>query len=62
MKEDFSRRHFAAKPQRGNLLENMVVAQIRLTVRQLKQEPLLRKQTIVGGRYAMASGVIDIIA
>lgn len=51
-----------ARPQPGDLVENMVVAQIRLTVRQLKQDPLLRKQMIVGGRYAMASGVVDIIA
>ncbi len=54
--------YYVAKPQRGNLVENMVTAQVRLTVRQLKQDPLLRKQMIVGGRYAMASGVIDIIA
>lgn len=40
----------------------MVRAQIRLTIGQLKQEPLLCNQVIVGGRYAMASGVIDIIA
>jgi carbonic anhydrase len=51
-----------AKPQRGDLVENMVRAQIRLTVEQLKQDPLLCNQLIVGGRYAMSSGVIDIIA
>jgi carbonic anhydrase len=54
--------YYEAKRQRGNLVENMVRAQIRLTVEQLKQEPLLRDQVIVGGRYAMSSGVIDIIA
>jgi carbonic anhydrase len=42
--------YFAAKPRRGNLVENMVRAQIRLTVEQLKQETLLRNQVIVGGR------------
>jgi hypothetical protein len=40
----------------------MVRAQIRLTVQQLKANPLLCNQLIVGGRYAMASGVVDIIA
>ena len=40
----------------------MVRAQIRLTVRQLKRDPLLSDQLIVGGRYEMASGVIDVIA
>jgi carbonic anhydrase len=54
--------YYAAKPRRGDLVENMVRAQIRLTVEQLKQNPLLCDQLIVGGRYAMSSGVIDIIA
>jgi len=51
-----------AKRQPGDLVDNMVRAQIRLTVRQLKANPLLGNQLIVGGRYAMASGVVDIIA
>ena len=51
-----------AKPQPGDLLDNMVRAQIRLTVQRLKADPLLRNQLIVGGRYAMASGVVEIIA
>ncbi len=54
--------YYVAKPLPGDLVDNMVRAQIRLTVRQLKREPLLHSQMIVGGRYAMASGVIDIIA
>jgi carbonic anhydrase len=54
--------YYAAKPQPGCLEENMVRAQIRLAVEQLKQDPLLHGQLIVGGRYAMASGVVDIIA
>jgi carbonic anhydrase len=51
----------AAKPLPGDLLDNMVRAQIRLTVQRLKAEPLLCNQLIVGGRYAMASGVVEII-
>jgi carbonic anhydrase len=51
-----------AKPQPGDLVDNMVRAQIRLTVQRLKAEPLLRNQLIVGGRYAMSSGVVNIIA
>lgn len=51
-----------AKPQPGDLVDNMVRAQVRLTVRQLKADPLLSRQLIVGGRYAMASGAVDIIA
>ena len=51
-----------AQPQPGDLVDNMVRAQIRLTVRQLKRDPLLSDQLIVGGRYEMASGVIDVIA
>jgi carbonic anhydrase len=54
--------YYVARRQPGNMVENMVRAQIRLTVRQLQQNPLLRSQLIVGGRYAMASGVVDIIA
>jgi carbonic anhydrase len=54
--------YYAAKPQPGDLVDNMVRAQIRLTVQRLKADRLLRSQLIVGGRYAMASGVVDIIA
>jgi carbonic anhydrase len=51
-----------AQPQPGDLVDNMVRAQIRLTVRQLKQDPLLSNLMIVGGYYELASGVIDVIA
>jgi carbonic anhydrase len=51
----------AAKPQPGDMVDKMVRAQIRLTVRQLKQDPQLSKQMIVGGYYQLASGVIEII-
>jgi carbonic anhydrase len=54
--------YHAAKPQPGDLVNNMVRAQIRLTVERLKADPLLGSQLIVGGRYAMASGAVDIIA
>jgi carbonic anhydrase len=54
--------YYVAKRQPGNLVDNMVRAQIRLTVQRLKANRLLRNQLIVGGYYTMASGVIDIIA
>jgi hypothetical protein len=38
-----------------------VVRKRLLTVQQLKANPLLCNQLIVGGRYAMASGVADMI-
>jgi carbonic anhydrase len=52
----------AAKPQPGCLVDNMVRAQIPLTVQRLKANPLLGNQLIVGGYYEMASGAVDIIA
>jgi carbonic anhydrase len=54
--------YYVAKPLPGNLVDNMVRAQIRLTVQRLKANPLLCNQLIVGGYYTMASGVVDIIA
>lgn len=54
--------YYAAKPQPGDLVDNMVRAQIRLTVQLLKADPLLGNQLSVAGRCAMASGVVDIIA
>jgi carbonic anhydrase len=54
--------YYVAKPQPGCLVDNMVRAQIRLTVQRLKADPLLGNQLIVGGYYAMASGAVDIIA
>jgi carbonic anhydrase len=57
-----------AKGQPGNLLDNMIMAQTRLTVRRLKRDPVLAKLvatenlTIVGGHYRLDSGVVRIIA
>jgi len=58
----------AAKPLAGDLLENMIRAQTRLTVRRLKLEPVLRRLIvtdglrIVGGHYHLHSGRVEIIA
>lgn len=51
-----------AKPQPGNLVENMTRAQTRLTVQRLRRNPLLRRQTVVGGHYNLDSGLVEIIA
>jgi carbonic anhydrase len=57
-----------AKPQPGDLADNMTRAQTRLTVHGLKQDPLLRDLmttnglTIVGGHYSLQSGLVEIIA
>jgi carbonic anhydrase len=53
-----------AKPQPGDLLDNMIRAQTRLTVQRLRRDPVLRKLDllIVGGRYDMDSGLVEIIA
>lgn len=57
-----------AKPLPGDLVDNMVRAQIRLTVGRLKRDPVLRNQIIdhglliVGGYYHLHSGRVDIIA
>jgi carbonic anhydrase len=50
-----------ARKQRGDLVDNMVRAQTRLTVKELKAQPLLKSQAVVGGYYNMASGVVDLI-
>jgi len=58
----------AAKPRRGDLVDNMTRAQTRLTVQRLKRDPLLRKLietdglVIVGGHYELRSGLVEIIA
>lgn len=55
--------YYVAKPQRGDLADNMTRAQTRLTVHRLKQDPLLRKLmttnglTIVRGHYYLRSGL-----
>src|SRR6185437_10642320 len=58
----------AAKPLPGDLVDNMIRAQVRLTVGRLKRDPLLRRVIadngllIVGGYYHLRSGAVDIIA
>ena len=59
--------HIAIR-QHGDLVDNMVRAQTRLTVRRLKQDPLLRKLIvgdglmIVGGHYDLDTGKVQLIA
>jgi carbonic anhydrase len=54
--------------QRGDLLENMVRAQTRLAVRQLRTDPLIKKFTsqgklkVVGGYHSLDTGAVTIIA
>lgn len=56
-----------AKPQPGDLAENMTRAQTRLTVNRLQQDPMLRELMttsglkIVGGHYYLHSGLVEII-
>ena len=51
-----------------DLIENMVRAQVRLTVERLKADPLLAELTrdygmlVVGGRYDLTSGAVEMIA
>jgi carbonic anhydrase len=60
--------YLAAKKQSGNLLDNMVRAQTRLTVKRLRADPVLRKYAahhplkIVGAYYSLDTGVVSIIA
>ncbi|HUC57788.1 MAG TPA: carbonic anhydrase, partial [Streptosporangiaceae bacterium] len=54
-----------AVTQPGDLVENMVRAQVELTVRALKDDPFLASiggLLIVGGRYDLESGAVEIIA
>jgi carbonic anhydrase len=52
----------------GDLVENMVRVQVRLTVDLLKADPLIADLIrnhgllVVGGRYGLASGLVEIIA
>jgi len=54
--------------QPGDLVENMVRAQVRLTVDRLKADPLIADLIsdhgllVVGGRYGLESGKVEIIA
>jgi carbonic anhydrase len=58
----------AAAGQPGDLVENMVRAQVRLTVRRLKEDELISELIakhgllVVGGRYDLDSGRVEIIA
>lgn len=58
----------AAIGQPGDLVENMVRAQVKLTVGRLKNDPLIaeliasRGVLIVGGRYDLESGEVEIVA
>jgi carbonic anhydrase len=57
-----------ASGELGDLVENMVRAQVRLTVATLKADPLLaslvaeKGLVIIGARYDLDSGAVDIIA
>jgi len=54
--------------QPGDLLDNTIRAQIKLTVRVLRHDPLLRplvrrgELLVTGGRYDVYTGPVDIIA
>ena len=58
--------HIAIR-QHGDLVDNMVRAQTRLTVRRLKQDPLLRKLIvgdglmIVGAKYSLGTSVVTFL-
>ena len=58
----------AAVGQPGDLVENMVQAQVQLTVTALRSDPLLTQLVtddglmIVGARYDLESGAVDLIA
>jgi carbonic anhydrase len=52
----------AVKGRPGDLRENMVRAQTRLTVARLRQTSLLREALVVGGRYDLDTGRVDLIA
>jgi carbonic anhydrase len=53
-----------AKRQRGDLLDNMTRAQTRLAVQRLRRDSVLRRRglLIVGGRYDLHTGLVEIIA
>jgi len=60
--------YHVAKGQPGNLLDNMIRAQTRLTVQRLRRDPVLTRLiateglTIVGGHYELPGGAVQIIA
>ncbi|HUZ34712.1 MAG TPA: carbonic anhydrase [Streptosporangiaceae bacterium] len=60
--------YLAALGQPGNLLDNTIREQTRLTVERLKRDPVLTKLiisenlAIVGGHYELFSGVVTLLA
>jgi carbonic anhydrase len=52
----------AAKGRPGDLADNMVRAQTRLTVVRLRHDGLLRDTLVVGGRYDLDTGAVELIA
>jgi carbonic anhydrase len=58
----------AAIGQPGDIEDNMIRAQTRLTVHRLQKDPLLRRLIvtdglrIVGGHYNLDTGVVQVIA
>lgn len=54
--------------QGGDLVDNMVRAQVQLTVNALRNDPLIANLintqglAVVGGRYGLASGIVELIA
>jgi carbonic anhydrase len=51
-----------AKDRPGDLEENMIRAQTALTVVRLRESSLLRDTLVVGGRYDLDTGWVDLIA
>lgn len=57
-----------AVSQPGDLVESMVRAQVMLTVQRLRTDPLITELinneglAIVGGRYDLVSGQVELIA
>jgi carbonic anhydrase len=52
----------AAKGRPGQLEDNMVRAQTALTVAGLRQNGLLRDTLVIGGRYDLDTGRVDLVA
>jgi carbonic anhydrase len=52
----------AAVGRPGDLVENTVRAQTRLTVDRLRADPLLADRVVIGGRYDLDTGRVDVVA
>jgi carbonic anhydrase len=52
----------AAAGRPGDPVENTVRAQTRLTVARLRSDPLLRDIRVVGGRYDLDTGQVELVA